>query len=126
VLGGAGLALAHRGRIRSQAGVTANTVVKAVLTAAALGSTAYSGVLGAKLAKADSVQAEGGTVPSAATPADVAKVQQQLRILQWVTPVLTAALIVLGAQQGEQQRPGQRLRGLGKKARQRSQDLLHR
>jgi len=125
LLGGAGLVLAHRGRIRSQAGVTANTAVKAVLTAAALGSTAYSGVLGAKLAKADSVQAEGGTVPSEATPDDVARAQQQLRILQWVTPVLTATLVVLGAQQGEQQRPGQRLRGLGKKARQRGQDLLH-
>jgi hypothetical protein len=125
VLGGAGLVLAHRGRIRSQAGVTANTAAKTVLTAAALGSTAYSGVLGAKLAKADSVQAEGGTVPSAATPGDVAKAQQQLRILQWVIPVLTAALIVLGAQQGEQQRPGQRLRGLGMKARQRGQGLLH-
>jgi hypothetical protein len=109
-------------------GVATNTAVKTVLTAAALGSTAYSGVLGARLARAGAAQTEGGTVPSAATPDDVAKTQQQLRILQWVTPVLTAALVVLGAQQGEQQRPGQRLRALskdlGRKARRRGQDFL--
>lgn len=124
LLGGAGLVRAHQGRIRSQAGVGANTAVKAVLTAAALGSTAYSGVLGAKLAQADAARAEGGTVPAADTPDDVARTQQQLRILQWVTPALTCALVVLGAQQGEQQRPAERLGGLGRKAWQRGQDLL--
>jgi hypothetical protein len=77
-----------------------------------MGTTAYSGVLGAKLARAGDVPAEGGTVPGDASPDDVTKIQQQLRILQWVTPVLTGAIVVLGAQQGEQQRPGQRLRGL--------------
>jgi hypothetical protein len=37
---------------------------------------------------------------------------QQLRIAQWVTPAVTAVLIVLGAQQGEQQRPAQLLPAL--------------
>jgi len=41
--------------------------------------------------------------------ADTASAMQQLRIAQWVTPVVTAVLIVLGAQQGEQQRPAQLL-----------------
>ena len=59
---------------------------------------------------------ESGTVPSDATPDDVARTQQQLRILQWATPVLTGALIVLGAQQGEQQRPQERFRGWLKNA----------
>jgi len=49
-------------------------------------------------------------VPGDATPEDVAGIQQRLRLLQWVTPVLTGILIVLGAQQGEQQRPGPGLR----------------
>lgn len=31
--------------------------------------------------------------------------QRQQKVLQWVLPALTGALIVLGAQQGEQQRP---------------------
>jgi hypothetical protein len=111
MLGGSGLLLANRHRVRSQPGVGANSAVKAVLTAAALGTTAYSGLLGAKLGKAGDVPADGGTAPSDATPDEVAGIQQRLRLLQWVTPVLTGALVVLGAQQGEQQRPGQRIRG---------------
>jgi hypothetical protein len=111
LLGGTGLLLAHRDRVHSQSGVGANTAVKAVLTAAALATTAYSGLLGAKVAKAGDVSVEGGIVPSDAAPEDVASTQQRLRILQWVTPALTGALVVLGAQQGEQQRPSQRIRG---------------
>ena len=113
LLGGGGLLLAHRDRVRNQAGVGANSIAKAALTVAALGTTAYSGVLGAKLAKAagDDTYTEGGTTPGEATPDDVASIQQQLRVLQWATPVLTGAIIVLGAQQGEQQRPQERARG---------------
>jgi hypothetical protein len=110
LLGGTGLLLAHRDLVRSQSGVGANTAVKTVLTVAALGTTAYSGLLGAKLAKAGDVSTEAGTVPSDATPDDVAGTQQRLRILQWATPLLTGALVVLGAQQGEQQRPSQQIR----------------
>jgi hypothetical protein len=44
LLGGAGLLLAQRGRVRNQPGVGANTIVKTVVTAAALGTTAYSGL----------------------------------------------------------------------------------
>jgi hypothetical protein len=110
LLGGSGLLLAHRDRIRSQAGVGTNTAVKTALTVAALGTTAYSGLLGAKLSRAADVKTEGGTVPADSTPDDVAQTQQRLRILQWITPVLTGTLVVLGAQQGEQQRPGQRIR----------------
>lgn len=58
LLGGAGLLLAHRDRVRSQSGVGANTAVKTMLTAAALGTTAYSGLLGAKLGKAGDVYTE--------------------------------------------------------------------
>ena len=111
--GGAGLLLAHRDRVTGQAGVGANTAAKAALTAAALATTAYSGVLGAKLAKTagDDTYTEGGTTPGDATPDDVAAIQQRLRILQWATPALTGVMIVLGAQQGEQQRPQERVRG---------------
>jgi hypothetical protein len=70
-------------------------------------------MLGAKLATAagDDTYTEGGATPGEATPDNVASLQRQLRILQWATPVLTGALIVLGAQQGEQQRPQERFRG---------------
>ena len=111
LLGGGGLLVAHRDRVRSQTGVGANTAAKSVLTAAALAATAYSGLLGARLGRSGDVYTEGGTTPGDATPDDVAGIQQRLRILQWVTPVLTGALVVLGAQQGEQQRPDERIRG---------------
>jgi hypothetical protein len=116
LLGGGGLLVAHRDRIRHQSGVGANTAAKTALTVAALATTAYSGLLGARLGKAGKVPADGGTVPADATPDDVAATQQRLRILQWATPVLTGALVVLGAQQGEQQRPGQRIRSWRKNA----------
>jgi hypothetical protein len=96
--------------------VGANTAVKTALTVAALGTTAYSGLLGARLGNAVDVKTEGGTVPAENTPDDVARIQRRLRILQWATPVLTGALVVLGAQQGEQQRPGQRIRSWRKNA----------
>ncbi|HET9082255.1 MAG TPA: hypothetical protein VFO01_17290, partial [Trebonia sp.] len=59
---------------------------------------------------------EGGTIPGEDTPDDVARIQRRLRILQWATPVLTGALVVLGAQQGEQERPSQRIRSWRKNA----------
>lgn len=120
LVGGLGLVLANRDRVRAQSGVTANTAIKTVLTAAAMATTAYSGVLGAKIAKAGDAYTEAATTPSELTPDDVATAQNQLRMLQWATPVLTAAIVALGAQQGEQQRPTAILRGVGKKIRSRS------
>lgn len=115
LVGGAGILRANRARAKHQSGVTANTVTKIVLTGAALGATVYSGVLGAKTAQGDGHAVDGATEPSPSTPKEVAAAQQQLKYLQWVLPVLTGAIVVLGAQQGEQQRPSQVLAGLGAK-----------
>ena len=114
LIGGAGILYANRGRAKHQSGVTSNTVTKIVITGAAVGATALSGMLGAKAAQGDGHPVDGATDPSAATPDDVAAAQQQLRYLQWALPVLTGAIVVLTAQQGEQQRPAQILAGLGK------------
>jgi hypothetical protein len=111
-IGGLGLILANRGRVRGQEGVGANTVVKTVLTGAAMATTAYSGYLGSQLLHAGPVSAAGGTVPDAGTPHAVAQQQQQLRVLQWVSPALVGIVIALGAQQGEQQKPSQILKGV--------------
>ena len=125
LIGGAGLILIHRDRVRDQAGVTANTVTKTGLTGLALASTAYSGVLGARIAAADKTPSAGGTKPTAATSDEVSTAQQQLRALQWVTPALTGALIALGSQQGEQQRPAERIRGRARKLVQTSRDSIN-
>jgi hypothetical protein len=114
LVGATGILVANRGRLRDQHGAVANSVIKSVLTVAALGTTAYSGVLGSKIAAAsDAAPVEGGTIPSEGTPEKVAKLQQQQRVLQWVTPALTGGIIVLGAQQGEQQRASEQLRTRG-------------
>lgn len=117
LLGGSAILYANRGRAKHQSGVTANTVAKTAVTAAALGATAYSGFLGAKTAKGDGQPVAGATEPSPATPDDVASAQQRLRFLQWTLPVLTGAIVALGAQQGEQQRPSQILAGLAHRVR---------
>ena len=89
-------------------------MIKSVLTVAAVATTVYSGILGAKIAgEGGSAPVEGGTVPSAGTPDEVARAQQQQRILQWVTPALTGGIIILGAQQGEQQRASEQIRTRG-------------
>jgi hypothetical protein len=114
LVGGTAILLANRDRVRDQNGVGVNTLIKAALTAAAIGTTAYSGILGAKIAsEGNSVPVEGGTVPSEETPDKVAKLLQQQRVLQWATPALTAGIIILGAQQGEQQRASEQLQTRG-------------
>ena len=112
VVGGAVLLAANKGRVASQQGVASATVVKTALTGAALAATAWSRALGAKLDEAGEVPVEGGTDPGADTPEDVAKAQRQLKVLQWVIPALTGAVLVLNARMGEQQRPAQVTGGL--------------
>ncbi|MEJ7772635.1 MAG: hypothetical protein WKF51_12095, partial [Geodermatophilaceae bacterium] len=97
-----------------------NTVVKTVITGLAMASTAYSGILGSRIAAADDASSAGATNPGEETPSDVATAQRQLNMLQWVTPALTALIVVLGAQQGEQQRPKEQKAGKVKKALQRT------
>ena len=111
-IGGVGLIVANRTRLAAQHGAGTNTVIKALLTVAAVGTTVYSGVLGAKIAAGAGAPAESGVTPSSSTPAAVAAAQRQQRILQWVTPALVGTLIVLGAQQGEQQRPANLVEGV--------------
>ncbi len=94
----------NKGRVLGQRGVASMSVVKTVLTVAALGVTAYSRVLGRKVSQHTDVPVESGTEPAATTPPEVAAAQRQLKALQWVVPGLTGALVVVSAYAGEQQR----------------------
>jgi hypothetical protein len=49
-------------------------------------------------------------------PVDVARANRQLHALQYAIPVLTGAIVVLSAQASEQQRPGDQLRGIARRA----------
>lgn len=105
LIGSVGQLQGNKERLFSQQGVGTMSVVKTALTAAALGATAYSRVLGKKVAADHDVPVESGTDPTASTPAEVASAQRQLKALQWVVPALTGSLVGVTAYAGEQQRP---------------------
>ena len=103
-VGGIGLILANRGRLQQQSGAQVNTVVKLALTGVAAAASAYSGYLGYQLKQRESEGTEGVTEPATGSSVELAGAQRQLKVLQWSIPALTGVLLVLGAQQGEQQR----------------------
>lgn len=104
VAGSVGQLAGNQSRVAGQSGVGALVVGKTALTAATLGVTAYSRVLGKKVSKQTNVPAASGTEPAVDTPADVAKAQKQLKVLQWAVPAMTCALVVVSSFAGEQQR----------------------
>ncbi|WP_165063165.1 hypothetical protein [Marisediminicola senii] len=104
-IGGAGLIFANKGRVLAQPDTRTNTIVKLVLTGVAIGTTVYSGIQGVKIADRANEGGTGVTEPGAGASESLASAQKQQKVLQWLNPALTGILIVLAAQQGEQQRP---------------------
>lgn len=99
-------------RVLTQSGVGRMSAVKTALTVAALAVTGYSRMLGMRLQKAGQPPVSGVTEPQPDTPPAVASCQRQMKVLQWAIPALTGALIVVTSYAGEQQKPGQVLRGM--------------
>ncbi|GIJ27330.1 hypothetical protein Vqi01_24920 [Micromonospora qiuiae] len=99
-------------RMAAQRGVGRASTLKTALTVGALAVTGYSRMLGKRLERGGMTSVEGVTEPNQQTPANVASCQRQLKLLQWAIPALTGALIVVTAYMGEQQKPGQVLRGM--------------
>lgn len=103
--GGIGLILGNKARLAGQSEARHNTVLKLVATGVAVAATVQSGLLGARIARHAEEGGDSATQPSPMSSSALAHAQKQQRILQWITPALTGLLVVLGAQQGEQQRP---------------------
>lgn len=112
LVGSVGQLSGNKSRLFSQKGVGAMSVVKTIVTVAALGATGYSRILGQKVSKHGDVPVEAGTESNAATPPEVAKAQAQLKQLQWAIPALTGILLVVSSFAGEQQRPTSVLSGV--------------
>jgi hypothetical protein len=104
-IGGIGLILGNKSRLATQGEARSNTLVKLGFTGLAGAATLYSAILGARIAKHADEGARGVTEPGATTSPELASAQRQQKVLQWSLPLLTAVLVVLAAQQGEQQRP---------------------
>ena len=119
LVGSVGQLRANKQRVAAQQGVAGMSTLKTLVTAAALGATAYSRVLGQKVSAAENPPSRRGTKPSRRTKAlapDVAAAQQQLDTLQWVIPALTGVLVAISSYAGEQQRPGEVAQGISEKS----------
>ncbi|MGI8947728.1 MAG: hypothetical protein ACR2FV_07125 [Ornithinimicrobium sp.] len=103
-IGGVGLLATNRTRVQRDPDSATNTQVKTALTIAAVGVTAYSGMQGRKVAKLQDEGSAGATEPSLGASDELQSAQKKLRALQWAIPAVTGVLLVLAAQQGEQQR----------------------
>ncbi|CCH17246.1 hypothetical protein [Micromonospora lupini] len=99
-------------RVAAQRGVGRASALKTALTIGALAVTGYSRLVGMRLEKAGGPPVNGATEPNHQTPASVASSQRQMKLLQWAIPALTGSLVVVTAYMGEQQKPGQVLRGI--------------
>ena len=115
LVGSVGQLIGNKDRVAQQQGVASMSAVKTLLTAAALGVTAYSRALGQKVDAAGNPSARSGTKPTKRTKAEAAQAMAQLDQLQWVVPALTGALVVVSSYAGEQQRAGEVLKGISEK-----------
>ena len=109
--GSLGQVAGNKGRIAGQEGVASMALAKTALTAAALGVTAYSRMLGRKVSQETQMPAASGTEPEVGTPPAVADAQRKLAALQWAVPALTGALVVVSSYAGEQERASEVHRG---------------
>ncbi|GAB3605201.1 hypothetical protein GCM10027413_06100 [Conyzicola nivalis] len=104
-IGGLGLIAGNKTRLVGQQEARTNTVIKIVITGLAGASTLASGLVGTKMGEHAAEGGEGVTEPGAGSSTELSSAQRMQKVLQWTTPLLTSVLIVLAAQQGEQQRP---------------------
>jgi hypothetical protein len=105
-IGGIGLILANRGRLAAQSGARSNTLLKTVVTAAAGAASVAGALAGSAILKHSDEGGAGVTEPGANASDQLASAQRVEKLTQWAIPALTGVLLVLGAQQGEQQRAG--------------------
>jgi hypothetical protein len=104
-VGGIGLIAGNKTRLAGQRESRTNTGIKTVVTALAGASSLASAIVGKQMSDRSAEGTHGVTEPSAGSSDELATAQRVQKALQWVTPALTAVLIILAAQQGEQQRP---------------------
>ena len=116
LVGSVGQIIGNKNRMAQQEGVPSMSAAKTLVTAAALGVTAYSRVLGKKVDAANNPSARSGTKPTKLTKAEVAQAMAQLDQLQWVIPALTGTLVVISSYAGEQQRASEVIKGVAQKS----------
>jgi hypothetical protein len=123
LLGGLQLTRVGGRRIALQKGFGTVGAVKAGLAVAGAGATAWSAYSGSRIGKlAEQAQQRGtpvevkdATIPTAATPPDIATWQKRQRIAQFTVPVLAGANIVCGSWLVQSYRAGSTLKGIARR-----------
>ena len=111
-VGAAGLLRTEMPRVKTQKGLGRSSAIKTAVTAAGLGVSAWSAVLNRKMAAAGPVPVQGSTEASAATPPEVAATLKQLKLVQWLNPLLAGAIVGVTSWQEEQMRTSQVVPGV--------------
>src|SRR3712207_4336067 len=93
LVGSVGQLGANKDRVAQQKGVGSMSAAKTLLTAAALGVTAYSRLLGKVVSQGGATPSKRGTKASRTARADIAAAQAKLDQLQWVVPAITGSQI---------------------------------
>ena len=114
-VGGIGLILGNKGRVAAQDSVGSNTVWKSLVTLVGMALSLYSGVLGKKVGELSEQGGLGATEPRPGASDELAKAQSQLKTIQWLIPLISGIVVVMGAKQGEMQRPENVKKGLLRK-----------
>ncbi|RJK97652.1 hypothetical protein [Vallicoccus soli] len=122
-LAGLRLSATNKGRLAAQEGFRRTGAAKVAVTVLGAGATAYaaySGMQIGKLAEAahargENVDTKDATLPSPATPPEIAAWQQRQRVAQALVPVLSGANIVLTSYLVQAYRPRATLQGLAGK-----------
>ncbi|MGY1714590.1 hypothetical protein ACI78R_09045 [Geodermatophilus sp. SYSU D01106] len=110
----------NKGRLALQEGYGRVGAVKAALTVAGAGATAFAAYSGAKIGKLAEQQAgaDGGldvkdaTLPSSGTPAEIRTWQARQRFTQAAVPLLAGGVVVCNAWLVQAYRPASTVKGL--------------
>lgn len=104
----------NKDRLGRQHGVMRLSVYKGVVTATGAAVSLWAGLAGKKVDELADQGARGATEPASGASPELQSAQRQLKMLQWAVPVFAGWVIVLGAKEGEMQRPQNVLKGLAK------------
>lgn len=112
LLSGVALVKEDGGRLKSQPAFRRASLIKTVLTGAALAGTAYQTALGRQMSAGGDQPVAGATQPSAGTDSKRAAAQRQLNVLQFLIPALTGSAWIVHSANGELTRPSQQAQGV--------------
>ena len=122
---GAGLRLTQVGgrRVALQQGFARVGAVKAGIAVAGAGASAYAAYSGSRIGKLAEeaerqgtlVEVEDATIPTAATPPELATWQKRQRLAQFAVPVLAGANVVCNSWLVQSYRAGSTIKGVAKR-----------